>query len=537
VLIAAIAIYVALRAPLLAPRTLPLGWNSDAAIFGLMAKAIFARRDFPIFFWGQSYMGPLTSWVAVLVALFTRAVNPFALRVAAMLEGIGAIVFFWLGLRRAFDDRAVAIAMLWIAIGPGFLLQFAIAPIGAEQMFFLSAVLFWFAARTLLARRRDWFIFGILAGFGWWINQGVVFVIAATLLVMVAKSEWFLSLRGAAGLPGGQVARLPISSRQPGNPATWQLRTRYVLNTIQLILLLDALLGALYELGVHAPAFFLFYPVADPLLLCAIVFVISKLPLPMPPLRTAAVFAAGFAIGYAPVIIGAFTHAYPSHYESGITLIAVRDLPRHVREVLPDFAPFAIGFVPLMCWVWRRRSVAVPAQAPGAFQSSIRSIALLTIALSFLFYLGSERVHAGQTRYLVAALPMVYAFAAAELGRWRWAGVAAAMAFAVALAVPRIQQVNDVEQVRSEAYGKMLPNRDPRAILANIERGGYRICYADYWLGYKLEWISDGKVQFIPWRSYDRTPVESRRRIAAPVSKCLVGKDGRVSLASSPPPL
>src|SRR5205823_6564132 len=156
--------------------------------------------------------------------------------------------------RRAFDDRSVAIVMLWVAIGPAFLMPFVIAPIGAEQMFFLSAVLFWFAVRTMLAQRRHWFIFGILAGFGWWINQGVVFVIAATVLVMVAQSEWFLSLREAAGLPGGQVARLPISSRQLGNPATWQLlhgrHTRYVLNTIQLILLLDALLGALHEWGI-----------------------------------------------------------------------------------------------------------------------------------------------------------------------------------------------------------------------------------------------------------------------------------------------
>ncbi|HEX3110286.1 MAG TPA: hypothetical protein VHU41_14420, partial [Thermoanaerobaculia bacterium] len=141
---AVVAIYIAVRLPLLAPATLPLGWNSDAAIFGLMAKSIFAGRGFPIFFWGQSYMGPLTSWVTILVALFTRAVNPFALRAAAMLEGIGAIVFFWLGLRRTFDARSVAIAMLWVAIGPAFLLSFVVAPIGAEQMFFLSALLFWF---------------------------------------------------------------------------------------------------------------------------------------------------------------------------------------------------------------------------------------------------------------------------------------------------------------------------------------------------------------------------------------------------------
>ena len=546
-LIAVLAIYVALRAPLLAPGTLPLGWNSDAAIFGLMAKAIFARRDFLIFFWGQSYMGPLTSFVAVLVALFTRAVNPFALRVAAMLEGIGAIVFFWLGLRRAFDARRVAIAMLWVAIGPAFLMRFAIAPVGAEQMFFVSAVLFWFAARTMLARQRDWFIFGILAGFGWWINQGVVFVIAACIVVMVAKSEWFSSLREAAGnqvarLPGVQVAGLPIPYRQPDNPATWPLvrerHTRYLLNAIQGILLLDSLLGALHEWGVPVTGFFLFDPVAEPLVLAAIVFVIGKLPLPMAPLRTTATFLAGFAIGYGPVIAGAFTGGYPDSYGSGITMNTAGGLPMHVIDVSPDFVPFAIGLVPLVFWTWRRRfGVAVTDGPRTPTESTLRRIAFFTIVFAFLFYLGSSRAHVGQSRYMVAALPMVYAFAAEELGRWRWVGVAAAMVFAVALAVPRIHQVKDVEQVRSEGYGDFLPNRDPRVILASIDRGGYRTCYADYWLAYKLEWISDGKVQFIPWHSYDRNLPQSRRRIAAPVTKCLVDKDGVVRLASRPPPL
>jgi hypothetical protein len=568
-LFAVLIVYVLLRLPLLFRGTLPLGWNSDAAIFGLMAKAIFARRDFPIFFWGQSYMGPLTSWVSVLVALFTRAVNPFALRVAAMLEGIGAIVFFWLGLRRAFDDRSVAIAMLWVAIGPAFLMPFVIAPIGAEQMFFLSAVLFWFAVRTMLAQRRDWFLFGILAGFGWWINQGVVFVIAATIVVMVAKSEWFSSLREAARLPGRQVARLPIPSRQPGNPATrqpaglpgrrvtrlaipsrqpgnpatwqlhtshWQLNTKYLLNAIQAILLLDALLGALHEWGVHVTGLFLFDPVAEPLVLAAIVFVISKLPLPMPPLRTTATFLAGFAIGYAPVIVGAFTGAYAPKYGPGIAMITARGLPMHVRGVIPDLVPFAIVLIPLVFWMWRRFAVAVPAgRAPA--QSSSRSIAIFTIVIAFLFYLGSARVHVGQSRYMVAALPMVYAFASEELGRWRRVGMAAAMLFALVLAVQRMQQVRDVEQARSEGYGDFLPNQDPRVILASIDRGGYRICYADYWLAYKLEWVSDGKVQFIPWHSYDRNIPESRRRIAAPVPKCFVDKRGGVRFASRPPPL
>jgi hypothetical protein len=486
-LVAVVATYIALRIPLLTEQTLPLGWNSDAAIFGLMAKSIFARRSFPIFFWGQSYMGPLTSWVTVLVALVTRAVDPFALRVAAMLEGIGAIVFFWLGLRRTFDARSVAVAMLWVAIGPAFLLSFVVAPIGAEQMFFLSAVLFWFGS-------RNWFRFGVLSGFGWWINQGVAFVVFAVVLVEVGKSEWW-----------GSVVRAAAKRRRP---------TEYVVY----LLLLDALLGALYELGLRVPSLFLYHPVLDPVALALIVYVLGKLPLPFPPLRDAVVVTAGFLIGYSPVLIGGLLHWYPSKYSSGITGIAFSDLPAHIRAVAPDLLPFAIGLI-------------------GIRKVRTRPLELAIVILALLFYLGSGRVHAGQARYIVAALPIVYAFAAEELMRWRAVGWAAAIAVAIALAIPRVHDVREVEQARREWYGNFLPNRDPRPILAAIERDGYRTCYADYWLAYKLEWVSDGNVRFIPWRSYDRMPDESRRRIAAPDRKCMVGKDGSVTLASMPPPL
>lgn len=480
-----VLVYIALRAPLLFPQTLVLGWNSDAAIFGLMAKSIFARRAFPIFFWGQGYMGPLTSWVTVLVALFTRAVNPFALRVAAMLEGIGAIVFFWLGLRRTFDARSVAIAMLWVAIGPAFLLSFVVAPIGAEQMFFLSAVLFWFGS-------RNWFWFGVLSGFGWWINQGVAFVVVAVILVEVGRSQWWAAVRAEA-------------------------RRRRPIEYIVYLLLFDALLGALHEFGLRrVPALFLYHPVLDPLALAVLLYIVGKLPVPIPPLRTAFVFAIGFIAGYAPALVDNFLH--PPTYTSGITGIAFGDLPAHILAVAPDLLPFAIGLI-------------------GIRKLRTRPVELTIVVLALVFYLGSARVHPEQTRYIAAALPIVYAFAAEELMRWRAVGWVAAAAVAIMLAIPRMHEIREVEQAKMEWYGDFVPNRDPRPILANIERAGYRTCYADYWLAYKLEWISDEKVRFIPFHSYDRTPAESRRRIAAPEPKCFVAKDGSVTLASVPPPL
>ena len=86
----AVAIFIALRIPLFFDPALHLGWNSDAAIFGMIAKAIAAGRDFPIFFWGQSYMGPLTSYLAAPLVWVMHPMR--ALRLAASLEVLAGIL-------------------------------------------------------------------------------------------------------------------------------------------------------------------------------------------------------------------------------------------------------------------------------------------------------------------------------------------------------------------------------------------------------------------------------------------------------------
>src|SRR5213078_2069599 len=79
-----VVVFVALRLVLFFDPALHLGWNSDAAVFGLMAKAIAAGREWPLYFWRQSYMGVMTSYIA---AAFLHLVNaPAALRLASSLE-------------------------------------------------------------------------------------------------------------------------------------------------------------------------------------------------------------------------------------------------------------------------------------------------------------------------------------------------------------------------------------------------------------------------------------------------------------------
>ncbi len=178
--------FLAIRLPLYSDPGLILGWNSDAALFGMMARAMREGWDFPLYFWGQFYLGTLTSMVTAVVGFLAGNVGPLALRIAAAFEVAIAIVFFWLALRRIFGHSAM-LALLWLAAGPAFLFHFTIAPIGAEELFLAASVLFWYATRAPFDRVRDWLILGVLAGLSTWLHEGVVFLCLAIAIALFVE--------------------------------------------------------------------------------------------------------------------------------------------------------------------------------------------------------------------------------------------------------------------------------------------------------------------------------------------------------------
>ena len=551
-------VFILLRLELFVDPALHLGWNSDAAIFGLMAKAIFAGRDFPIFFWGQSYMGPLTSLLAAAagavlrLAGVTPAVGPLALRIGAAAEVLAAIFFYWSGLRRAFDARTATVAALWLAIGPAYLFFFTIAPIGGEQMFVLSAIIFWFSVRTMLGAPRDWFVFGLLAGIGWWIHQGVVFAIGASVLIVVLRSSvWATAWREPRLLD-----RLLLRQRWRGHDRLLVSSLR-VLNGLLLLWIVE---DALFCLDLPVPALFLFSPLLEPVIVFVVVRIVLALRFDDDARSAVALAAAGWRgwtvplllavcgalIGYAPVIVGGMLHLYPRTYGLSVPLLPLRVVLQHVRTLArADFwaligasgspAGVVVGAAVtmlLLIALVRHGRTLLDLVSLRARDYGERGIAAATIALCVIFYVTSRRAHEGSARYIVSALPMVYAFAAREIWalRPRVVGIAAAAAIALALAVPRMQQVRDVAAGRGEEYSGLGGNFDPRPTLHAIDAGGYSICHAEYWIAYKLQWVSEERVRFIPFHSFDRTPAASRLLEAAPGRKCYVDDAGAVRL-------
>lgn len=212
--------FALLRAPLFTAQGLLLGWNSDAALFGLMARAMRDGSDFPLFFWGQFYLGTVTSMLSVAIAavLPGATVGPLAVRLAAALQVIVAITFYWLALRRMFGRIPAMLAAAWMVAGPSFLFFFTTAPIGAEQLFLITSIVFWYVTRVPFTRPREWMIAGFLAGFGMWLHQGVVFLLAATTVALLLERRVrarFVLYAALAAIAGYMPALLTLLRNDP----------------------------------------------------------------------------------------------------------------------------------------------------------------------------------------------------------------------------------------------------------------------------------------------------------------------------------
>ena len=444
-MLAVAGVFAAIRLPLFTHDGLLLGWNSDAAIFGLMARAIREGSDTPLYFWGQFYLGTLTSLFTALVAFLTQApqIGPWTLRWTAALEVGASVVFFWLGLRRTYGRGAAMTAAFWLAAGPAFLFHFTIAPIGAEQLFFAASMLFWYVTRVRLATRAEWLVGGILCGLFMWLHQGVAFVIAG--IAVAAFAERIVTLR-------------------------------------------------------------------------AVVF-----------------GAIGFAIGYVPAFL-AMMRDEPLLYARVITkwsvyavwLTILETVRSDVWLLLADASP--AGILTGTCIL----AFAI-AGMRGHERTRGHRIVVATIAVSTAFWLFSTFPYPGAVRYVVPLVPFLYGAAALGVLRVRHDGRAGtiaawigAVAITAGLLVPRIVQATDVAGGRSEQYSNWPGSFDPRPVLDELRRGGYRVCYGEVWVAHKLEWLSDPPVRFVPVRSVHRTLRRSLRAIHEPGPKCFVDNDGNV---------
>ena len=149
---------------------------NDISIIGLMSLRALAG-EFPLFFYGQNFMGSLEVFLNLPLFLFLGA-SPYTLQVLPILNSILFIVLVYLLAKRISGSRVALLTSLWLALPPVFLMKWNIEARSHYPLtLILGTILILLTCRIINSRDRHsrqgitlaaW---GLIAGVGWWTNM------------------------------------------------------------------------------------------------------------------------------------------------------------------------------------------------------------------------------------------------------------------------------------------------------------------------------------------------------------------------------
>lgn len=219
-----VALGLAARAWLYASGRSPL--DGDEAILGAMGFHVATFERFPIYFYGQHYMGSLE--VPVLAAI--QFLGPESWKFSAIpIKLTCAIYFVGLALmhhalcRRLFGVAGGRWALFFLCVGPTFLIDFTFRLRHVVVMCALGELMAWVALDVADAwrnRREDSLrratLLGFAAGAAFWHYQLVLvfFPCVAALLVALAPgwvAGWFRSADGSRAADGAAAGRAALA--------------------------------------------------------------------------------------------------------------------------------------------------------------------------------------------------------------------------------------------------------------------------------------------------------------------------------------
>ncbi len=192
--------------------------DMDSGVCYLMSKHIAEGTDFPIFFYGQSYMGSLEPATA---ALFCKLLGMTDL---APCLGTGfyallllPVIYLW-----AHDiagRTAGTAALIFCLVGPSYYFLFMANPRGGYAVILLvTALILWLSGRMVVAEQKNtkpiwklWLLLGFMAGIGWWTHELTAFsMLTAAGLFLICIPKKCFSWRIPVGLTGFFAGSAPF---------------------------------------------------------------------------------------------------------------------------------------------------------------------------------------------------------------------------------------------------------------------------------------------------------------------------------------
>ena len=183
--------------------------DPDSSVVALMARHMAELREFPVFFYGQAYMGSLEPMAGALMVRLLGS-NGFAVNLGSVWFAAAALFFLWRWARDAGGPQGGLAAALAGLFGPLVYFQFQAAARGGYMVALFVDALAIFAAARMAARLRGgegvgwsrYFALGLLAGVGTWSNMIVVSALASAVLLLAHGMRWRID-RHFAGIASG----------------------------------------------------------------------------------------------------------------------------------------------------------------------------------------------------------------------------------------------------------------------------------------------------------------------------------------------
>ena len=181
----------------------------DPGVVGLMARHMAEWKEFPVFFYGQAYMGSLEPMASALMVRLLGSTG-FAVGLGTTLFAALALFFLWRWARDAAGPWGGLAAMLAGLLGPLGYFHFQSLPRGGYMVALaVDAWVLWAAAR-MAARLREgnrvggfrYLFLGLVAGVGMWSNMIIVSALATAALLLAHGMRWKI-WKHLAGITSG----------------------------------------------------------------------------------------------------------------------------------------------------------------------------------------------------------------------------------------------------------------------------------------------------------------------------------------------
>jgi hypothetical protein len=176
--------------------------NSDEAAAGLAALHISQGRAFPIFFYGQYYLGAVYSYLAAPF-IFLAGTSPFVLRLPALLLYGAFLITMYFLVKRLYTPRFAVVILGLLSLGGDRVIRNELIGGGLyPESLFCTALLFYLSTRKPV----QFVVWGLLAGVMLWDSWNTLpYLFVAGVLVFRDAGR-----RGLLAVPGLLIGAAPL---------------------------------------------------------------------------------------------------------------------------------------------------------------------------------------------------------------------------------------------------------------------------------------------------------------------------------------